>query len=306
VEGYTNWTGYGRGLFQCWLTGKLETFHAWLMAKPPIIHLGLAKAQAFIRQHHRHHAPPSGHRFSLGLLDPHGAVIGVAMAGRPIARFQDDGLTVELTRLCCIPGYPNAASQLSGAVVNAARHLGYLRCVTYSLSKESGASLRGAGWVETGVTRGHGWDMPGRRRQPATYSLGPKRVWELELVSEPVRCAKLARLRALGEAVCGQCGRRPVRWGQRERELLDVPLGGVPEHRIVKQSRWHCRHCHQTWEMTDDPEVVPGCRATRRLQAWLADQPSSVSHATLARMSGLSVPTISRIRGGKRADELWA
>lgn len=102
-------------------------------------------ACAFVAQHHRHNKPPQGHKFSIALRNS-GALVGVAMAGRPVARHLDDGLTLEVNRTCT-DGTRNANSMLYGAVWRAARAMGYRRCITYTQAGESGASLRAAGFV---------------------------------------------------------------------------------------------------------------------------------------------------------------
>ncbi len=106
----------------------------------------LRAAQEFVAQHHRHNKPPRGHKFSVGLKNEDGELIGVATAGRPIARHFDDGLTIEVNRTCTT-GERNANSALYGAIWRAARAMGYHRCITYTQADESGASLRAAGFV---------------------------------------------------------------------------------------------------------------------------------------------------------------
>lgn len=103
------------------------------------------EACAFVALHHRHNKPPRGHKFSVALRDS-GRLIGVAMAGRPVARHFDDGLTLEVNRTCT-DGTRNANSMLYGAVWRAARAMGYHRCITYTQYGETGASLRAAGFV---------------------------------------------------------------------------------------------------------------------------------------------------------------
>lgn len=105
-----------------------------------------ADAKAFVKALHRHNKPPIGHKFSICTKDETGAVVGVAMAGRPVARFFDDGTTLEVNRTCT-NGYPNANSMLYGAVARIAKAMGYARCITYTQHDESGASLKAAGWV---------------------------------------------------------------------------------------------------------------------------------------------------------------
>jgi len=73
-------------------------------------------------------------------------MVGVACAGRPVARHFDDGLTIEVNR-SCTDGARNANSMLYGAVWRAAKAMGYRRAITYTQAEESGASLRAAGWV---------------------------------------------------------------------------------------------------------------------------------------------------------------
>ncbi|WNN32984.1 hypothetical protein RIN65_10355 [Pantoea agglomerans] len=103
-------------------------------------------ACAFVATHHRHNKPPRGHKFSIAIRSDSGDLIGVAMAGRPIARHLDNGLTLEVNRTCT-DGSRNANSMLYGAVWRAARAMGYRRCITYTQMSESGASLRAAGFI---------------------------------------------------------------------------------------------------------------------------------------------------------------
>lgn len=56
------------------------------------------EAQEFIRQHHRHHAPPPGDLFRVGAAKD-GKIVGVGMARRPQARMLNDGRTVEIVRV---------------------------------------------------------------------------------------------------------------------------------------------------------------------------------------------------------------
>ena len=102
-------------------------------------------ACAFIAEHHRHNKPPRGHKFSVSVWQGE-SMVGVACAGRPVARHFDDGLTIEVNR-SCTDGARNANSMLYGAVWRAAKAMGYRRAITYTQAEESGASLRAAGWV---------------------------------------------------------------------------------------------------------------------------------------------------------------
>ena len=134
-----------------------------------------AEAAAFVRAHHRHHAPSVGWKFGIGVNDGTG-VVGVVVVGRPVARHLDDGATLEVTR-CCTDGTPNAPSMLYGAAWRAAKALGYRRLVTYTLAEEPGTSLRAAGWTVVGQTTGGSWNRPGRPRVD-THPIGQKTIWE--------------------------------------------------------------------------------------------------------------------------------
>lgn len=136
-----------------------------------------AEAKAFIAEHHRHHVPPVGWKFGVGLSDGE-KLVGVVTVGRPVARMLDDGWTVEVTR-CCTDGTPHACSKLYAAAWRAARALGYRRLITYTLADESGASLRGAGWKTLYAVKGRSWDCPSRPRtdkHPTTDKL----LWEAQ------------------------------------------------------------------------------------------------------------------------------
>ena len=109
-----------------------------------IVPITLKAAKAFVAEHHRHNKPPVGWKFGVG-LEADGELVGVATAGRPIARHFDDGRTIEITRTCT-NGHRNANSMLYGAVWRAAKAMGYQRAVTYTQADETGASLRAANW----------------------------------------------------------------------------------------------------------------------------------------------------------------
>lgn len=121
------------------------------------------EADAFIRDHHRHHRPPVGALWRHAVHNDDGVTVGVAVVGRPVARALDDGLTVEVTRLCT-DGAPNACSMLYGAARRAADAKGYRRGLTYILASENGASLRAAGYRLLWTVEGRSWDCPSRPR----------------------------------------------------------------------------------------------------------------------------------------------
>lgn len=130
----------------------------------------LRDANVFVAQYHRHNMPTSGHKFSVACYDGD-RLCGVAIAGQPIARKLDDGLTLEIRRVCT-DGTRNACSMLYGACSRCAREMGYKRVVTYTLVSESGASLRAAGFKDCGEAGGgHGICHRGRGRNIRRASL---------------------------------------------------------------------------------------------------------------------------------------
>jgi hypothetical protein len=135
----------------------------------------LREAVAFIEEHHRHHDPPRGCIFCVGVA-ANDVVVGVAVIGRPVSRMLQDGWTAEVTRVAT-DGTRNACSILYGAAWRAARALGYRKLVTYTLPEEGGASLRGAGWTVIGEAGGGSWDRKDRPRID-THPTQAKLRWE--------------------------------------------------------------------------------------------------------------------------------
>jgi hypothetical protein len=125
-------------------------------------------AHAFIRRHHRHHKPPVGDKFAIGVVDDTETLCGVAVVGRPVARKLDDGKIAEITRVCT-DGTRNACSMLYGACRRAALAMGYAHVITYTLPEEGGASLRAAGFRFDGEAGGSGrmWGTRSGREQLA-------------------------------------------------------------------------------------------------------------------------------------------
>lgn len=84
-----------------------------------LIPVSLKEANAFVAEHHRHHKPVTGHKFSLGCTQE-GQLVGVAIVGRPVSRYLDDGITLEVNRLCST-GEKNVCSFLYGAAARVAK-----------------------------------------------------------------------------------------------------------------------------------------------------------------------------------------
>ena len=128
-----------------------------------IVPVTLADAKAFVARHHRHNKPPVGWLFGNG-LEVNGVLAGVAVAGRPVARALDKPGHVEITRVCTL-GDKNANSKLYGAILRAAKALGYTRAYTYTLQSESGVSMRAVGFeVDAELRARPTWNCNARRR----------------------------------------------------------------------------------------------------------------------------------------------
>ena len=142
----------------------------------PII---LREANAYVAQNHRHNIPANGHKWSLACYDDD-RLCGVAIAGQPIARKLDDGLTIEVRRVCTDGTY-NACSKLYGACARVAKEMGYRRIITYTLQSEPGTSLTASGWRNCGEAGGASWNVPSRPREEYQESLfGTERKYPAE------------------------------------------------------------------------------------------------------------------------------
>ena len=115
----------------------------------------LRAARDYVGRHHRHSIPPVGGKFAVACYDGD-RLCGVAICGRPVARYLDDGLTLEILR-CCTDGAGNACSKLYGACCRIGFVMGYDRIITYTLASETGASLRAAGFTFDGIAGGRAW-----------------------------------------------------------------------------------------------------------------------------------------------------
>lgn len=148
-----------------------------------LVPVDLATAKRFVGKLHRHNLPPVSWKFGVGVAHEGGELVGVAIAGRPVARNLDDGFTLEVTRTCT-DGTRNANSMLYGAMARAAKALGYRTLYTYTLAEEPGSSLRAVGWQpDAQLPAAPTWsrasrpryqaDLFGNERRPA----GPKVRW---------------------------------------------------------------------------------------------------------------------------------
>ena len=132
-----------------------------------IIPITLRDANAFVRQHHRHHDSVTGCKFAVGLtktVDGVDHLIGVAICGRPVSRVLDDGFTLEINRLC-VTEDGNTCSMLYGACSRIAKEMGYKKVITYILESEPGTSLRASNFrLEDARCGGENWTGSRKRK----------------------------------------------------------------------------------------------------------------------------------------------
>lgn len=144
-----------------------------------IIPIKHADANEFVRKFHRHNKPTIGAIFCVAVAECN-EICGVAICGRPIARYFDDGFSIEILRVAT-DGSRNACSMLYGACRKAAKALGYCRILTYTLPEEGGSSLKAAGFHFDGEAGGShtSWhSRPNRKVQPVGDDLiGGKWRW---------------------------------------------------------------------------------------------------------------------------------
>lgn len=132
-----------------------------IKAKP----IELRDANNFIEKLHRHHAPVHRDKFRLAAVDDNNIIHGVVQLGRPVARYLNDGYTIEVVRLCS-DGTPNVCSFLYSRAARIAKEMGYKKIITYILESETGSSLKASGWSKEEDNAGGGsWDRPSRPRE---------------------------------------------------------------------------------------------------------------------------------------------
>lgn len=126
------------------------------------VRVELSEANEFVANHHRHHKPVVGHRFSIG-CEHEGVLVGCVIVGRPVARKTDQKNVAEVTRLVT-DGTKNACSFLYSQAARAAKELGFTSIQTFILPEESGISLKATGWTCLGKTGVGGWHSREGRR----------------------------------------------------------------------------------------------------------------------------------------------
>jgi len=134
----------------------------------------LAIANGFTLKHHRHHLPVYRAKWNIGCYKDE-KLIGIATCGRPVSRYLDDGLTLEIRRVTT-NGTKNACSKLYSACARIAKEMGYNKIITYILMSENGASLKASGFqLEKEGVGGYSWLSNNRKRSIFTVDLFDKK-----------------------------------------------------------------------------------------------------------------------------------
>lgn len=130
--------------------------------------ISLKEANFYVENNHRHHRKAQGHKFSIAVYE-NNELHGVAIVGRPLSRYLDDGMTLEVLRLCT-DGTKNACSILYARCAKIAKEMGYKKIITYILAEENGSSLKASGWtLEADNVGGGSWENCERRRDDREY-----------------------------------------------------------------------------------------------------------------------------------------
>lgn len=145
---------------------------SWLKIVP----LELKEANELVSRWHRHHKPAQGHRFSIGVVNESGELVGAAIVGRPVARLIDQKQVLEVTRLVT-NGTKNACSALYSACARIGKEMGYLKIQTYILDSELGTSLKAASWQNEGAAGGGQWKHTDGKPRRTDQPIVPKQRW---------------------------------------------------------------------------------------------------------------------------------
>ncbi len=131
---------------------------------------------------HRHSKPISQKVLAAVRVVYGDATVGVAILGLPVSRVLDDGLAVEIRRVCVMDDAPsNACSMLYGACCRTGTALGYRVAFTYTMGEEDGTSVRASGFTRDGATKAGNWDRPARSRDAEHHTESDRVRWRRAL-----------------------------------------------------------------------------------------------------------------------------
>ncbi len=131
---------------------------------------------------HRHSEPVEQKVIAAVRLVAGDETVGIGILGFPVSRVLDDGLAVEVRRVCVREGARrNACSMIYGALCRAASALGYRVAYTYTTSDEDAASVKASGFVRDGERKAGNWDSPARPRDPLHHAEADRVRWRRDL-----------------------------------------------------------------------------------------------------------------------------
>ena len=135
-------------------------YKVWILAKLLYVKpITIKKANEFVSIYHRHHRPTSRNSGRWAIAAYHidsDELVGVAIVGNPVSATYMDGVTAEITRLCVSDKSPKGTcSFLISRCSTIWKMMGGEKIITYTLSSETGASLKGAGWQLVGTVHPH-------------------------------------------------------------------------------------------------------------------------------------------------------
>jgi hypothetical protein len=172
--------------------GSFPTSPLQLCVRP----ITLRAANDFVQEHHRHNGRTSRDGGKFAIACEYGPeLVGVAIVGNPLsATYMNKevyGYVAEVLRTCTKEGAPKGCvSFLYGVCTRICRDMGFDRLVSYTLTDESGSSLRGAGWKHVADTKpvAPGWRKKDHLSQTREYQqvMGKiKHRWECQLRQNP-------------------------------------------------------------------------------------------------------------------------
>lgn len=138
--------------------------------------ISLKHANAFYVNHHRHSNKLPGHLFSICCKNMKNELLGVVSASRPVSRYLDDGLTIEVRRLCVLKNKKNLCSVLYSKINKIAKIMGYTKIITYTLNEEIGLSLIASNFVFDGETSSLSQNWNYSRKKPQQKIIQQKQL----------------------------------------------------------------------------------------------------------------------------------
>lgn len=148
-----------------------------------IIPITLKVANSYVNKFHRHHNATTGCKFAIGIKNDNNELIGVAICGRPVSRYYDNGTTLEINRVCTNGTY-NACSMLYGACCRIAKDMGYKKVITYTLKSEKGTSLKASNFTCEGEAGGTHWTGKRNKGQKLPHEMKLRWVRKIGVTSD--------------------------------------------------------------------------------------------------------------------------